>query len=145
MRALIVAALLFSGCSSNRISLAEKNLVSVKKQDSKKIEILWADVYEKDGQTWVYGVLKQQRPSPIAIKTHVDIQVLATGESAYYETVSEDVYVPRNRAGKGIGWKKFKVRLPDTIAEGSQITMTVHSGSHEQRKDMSLQDNSDIH
>ena len=48
MRALIVAALLFSGCSSNRISLAEKNLVSVKKQDSKKIEILWADVYEKD-------------------------------------------------------------------------------------------------
>ncbi len=50
----------------------------------------------------------------------------------YYETISEDIYVPRNRVGKGIDWKRFKVRLPDKLLIDSQISMTIHSGSHNQ-------------
>lgn len=67
-----------SGCAVNRISLVETNQVTVAGQDSEKIEILWTDVYQKDGDTWAYGVLKQRGYHPsLPIKTHVDVQVLS--------------------------------------------------------------------
>lgn len=122
--------LVVSGCSSNVISLSEKGLVSVEKQDSEQVKILWTDVYQRDGQTWAYGVLEQRSSGPGSIKTHVDIQVLDLDSSVRYETISEDVCVPRNSAGRGIDWRRFKVRLPEILPENSQIRMTVHSGSH---------------
>jgi len=128
--------LTFSGCNTNRVSLVEQGLVKVTKQVSEKIDILWTDVYQQDGQTWVYGVLKQRFPSPSAIRTHVDIQVLNSDGSIQYETATEDVFVPRNRIGKGLDWKRFRVRLPEKLLEGSQISMTVHSGSHSTSKAM---------
>ena len=121
--------LIFSGCNTNRVSLVEQGLVLVAKQPSEKIDILWTDVYKQDGQTWVYGVLKQRGSGTSAIKTHIDIQVSALDGSVYCEAISEDIYVPRNRVGKGIDWKRFKVRLPEELLDGSQISMTVHSGS----------------
>lgn len=130
--ATVATSLLFSGCSSNRVSLAEERIVSVSTQDSKNVNVLWTDVYEDAGRTWIYGVLKQQGSSSGAIKTHVDVQVLAPDGSVSWEMISDDVYVPRPRVGKGIDWTKFTVPLPARPAEGSQITLTVHSGCHPQ-------------
>ena len=131
MVVILIATLMLAGCSANRISLAEKGLVSVEKQDSEKVKILWTDVYEQDGQTWVYGVLKQRGYTSSSTKTHVDIQILDTDGLVHYEVISKDMYVPQNRIGKGIDWKRFRVQLPDALPKDSQIKMTVHGGSHE--------------
>lgn len=132
---LILGVLLASitGCATNRVSLVDTNQVIVAKQDSEKIKILWTDVYQKDGQTWAYGVLEQRGYGPsMPIKTHVDVQVLSEDGSVCYETFSEDVNVPRNRVGKGPDWKRFRVQLPIEISEGSKVFMSVHFGQHKE-------------
>ncbi len=129
--------LVLFGCSANSVSLTDRSLVSVEKRDSEKVKILWTDVYQKKDMIWAYGVLKQRSSRPGAIKTHVDIQVLDFDGSIQYETISEDMYVPRNNAGKGINWRRFKVLLPEKLQEDSRIIMTVHSGSHKQIDDRS--------
>jgi len=131
MVGILMATLILAGCSANRVSLADQGLVSVEKQNSKKVKILWTDVYEQDGHTWVYGVLKQYGISTSSIKTHVDIQVLNSDGSIQYETITDELFVPRNRVGKGPDWKRFRVQLPNKLPKDSQINMTVHSGSHE--------------
>ncbi|MBM3435750.1 MAG: hypothetical protein FJY07_05980 [Bacteroidetes bacterium] len=127
---LSVVAAIISGCATNQTSLADKGLVSVKKHDNEKVRILCTDIYQQDGQTWAYGVLKQRGISSSAIKTHVDIQVLNSGGSIQYETITDDLFVPRNRVGRGTDWKRFRVQLPDELPKDSQIKMTVHSGRH---------------
>lgn len=129
---LILSVLSIPGCATNRVSLVDSNQVSVAKQESEKVKILWTDVYQKDGQTWAYGVLKQRDYHPSAIKTHVDIQVLSKDGSVQYEAFSEEIYVPRNRVGKGPDWKRFRVPLPTEISDGSKISMTVHFGKHKE-------------
>ena len=126
-----------SGCASKQVSLVEKNQVTVVRQDSQKVNILWTDVYQQDGQVWAYGVLEQQGSGTGAVKTHVDIQVVALDGSVSYETASEEVYIPCKRIGKGIHWKRFKSQLPQTLVVGSQITMTVHSGDHQPKENKS--------
>jgi len=120
-----------SGCVVDRISLVDTNQVTVVKQESEKIKILWTDVYQKDGHTWVYGALKQKgyRPS-MPIKTHVDVQVLSEDGSILYEAFSEDIYVPRNQVGKGPDWKRFRVKLSENLPADSRVNIQVHTGSH---------------
>ena len=125
-------AVTLSGCSSNRASLTNQGHVSVEKQGSEKIEILWTDVYEQDGQTWAYGILKQRGISAGAIKTHVDIQVLSPDGFIQYKTTTDDLFVPRNRVGRGSDWERFRIQLPEGLPKDSQIYMTVHSGIHKQ-------------
>lgn len=121
-----------SGCATNRVSLVDTKQVTVVRQDSEKVKILWTDVYQKDGQIWAYGVLKQRGYHPsMPIKTHVDVQVLSKDGAVQYETFSEDIYVPRNRVGKGPDWKRFRVKLAADIPAGSRIHIKVHSGRHE--------------
>jgi hypothetical protein len=128
-----VLTMVIFGCVTNRVNLSDEGLVSVEKQDGEKIKILWTDIYQKDGQTWAYGVLEQRGYHPSAIKTHVDIQVLSKEGSVYYETFSEDVYVPPLRARKGPNWIRFRTPLAGKISEGVKISMAVHSGIHERR------------
>lgn len=128
---ILLVSLALCGCSASRVSLADQDLVSVEKQDSEKVEILWTDVYQQDGQTWIYGVLKQNGISTSSLETHVDIQVLNPAGSIQNETTTDDLFVPRNRIGKGPDWKKFRVQLPDALSKESLIKITVHSGSHE--------------
>ncbi|MDD5458640.1 MAG: hypothetical protein PHF37_04545 [Phycisphaerae bacterium] len=129
-----VIATIISGCATNQITLVDKGLVSVEKHDGDKVKILWTDVYQKDGQAWAYGVLEQQGISTSSIKTHVDIQVLKPDGSVQYETITDDLFVPRNRVGKGPNWKRFRVQLPSEISVGMKIFMTVHSGEHDVRE-----------
>ena len=131
MAGITACVLALAGCSVNPHSMTGDNRVSVEKQDSEKVKILWTDVYQEDGQTWAYGVLKQPHPYPSAVKTHVDIQVLSEDRTVGYETFSDDLYVPRNRCGKGPNWVRFKVQLAGDIPTGSTVNMTVHSGTHD--------------
>ena len=89
MLGILLAVITFSGCSSNSVSLADQGLVSVEKQDSRKVKILWTDIYQKGGQTWAYGVLTQRASSHSVIRTHVDIKVLNPDGSLQYETVTK--------------------------------------------------------
>jgi hypothetical protein len=124
-----VLAVIISGCAAKQVSLVEKSRLTVEKQGGEKVRILSTDVYQQNGQIWAYGILEQRGTGASAIKTHVDIRVLAPDGSVSYETASEDVYVPCKRIGKGVHWKRFKSQLPDKLLDGSQVTMTVHSGS----------------
>lgn len=127
-----VLVFIISGCSVNRVSLVDTNQVTVTRRDSEKIEILWTDVYQKDGCTWAYGILKQRGyHSSMPIKTHVDVQVLSEDGSVQYEAFSEDISVPRNRVGKGPDWKRFRVKLTENIPAGSQVNILLHNGRHE--------------
>jgi hypothetical protein len=121
---------LICGCASNQVSLVEKKQLIVEKQCSDKVDILWTDVYQQEGQAWAYGVLEQQDFGTGIVKAHVDIQVVAPDGTVSYKTASDDVYVPCKRIGKGIHWKRFKSQLPEMLTAGSQITMTVHSDNH---------------
>lgn len=123
-------AVIISGCAANRNSLVDNGVVSIKKQDNENIESLWTDVYQQDGRTWVYGVLRQRGNHSYAVKAHLDIQVINLDGSVMYETTSKDIYVPPNRVGKGIDWKRFEVRLPGQLPDDSRINIAVHSGSH---------------
>ena len=119
-----------SGCSTSRMSLVDEGYLSVEEQNSEKIKILWTDVYQEEGQTWIYGVLKQPSMTGGTIKTHVDIQILNTDGTVHYETTSKELYVPRNRVGKGPDWKRFRVKLVDNIPEGAKVLVKVHSGTY---------------
>ena len=127
---IVLVGLVVSGCSANRISLADTGKVSIQKHDSGKVKILWADVYQKDGKNWAYAVLKQQAGNSSAMKTHLDIQVLSEEGAVQYEGFSDDVYVPRNRVGKGPDWKRIRMPLPDELPIQSQIKVIVHNGQN---------------
>ena len=131
-----------SGCSTSRVSLSGRSIVSVEKQDSEKIKILWTDLYQEEGQTWVYGVLRQHSTTGGTIKTHLDIQILDPDGDVQYETTSKELYVPRNRIGKGPDWKRFRVKLGVDIQEGSKAFIKVHSENDECFKEMALLSNS---
>ena len=129
---LSVLMVFVSGCAVNRVSLVDTHQVSVARQDSEKIKILWTDIYQKDGQTWAYGVLKQSSSVGGTIKAHVDIQILSPDGSLQYETVSKELYVPRKRIGR-MDWKRFRVQLPSELLIDSRVIMSVHSGHHENK------------
>jgi len=128
-----------SGCSTSYVSLIDQGCLSVEKQHSEKIKILWTDVYQEEGQTWIYGVLKQHSTTGGTIKTHLDIQILDPDGDVQYETVSKEIYVPRNRIGKGPDWTRFRVKLGVDIQEGSKALIKVHSGNDECFKEIVLQ------
>jgi hypothetical protein len=135
--ALGVLSMVFSGCAAKQVSLVQNNQITVAKRDDGKVKILWTDVYQQDGRTWAYGVLEQQGLTMTPVKTHVDIRVEAPDGSVTYETISDDVYIPGHRVGKGVHWKRFKTQLPNTLSAGSQITMTVHNGDCPQKENKS--------
>ncbi len=128
---LVLSVLMISipGCAANRVNLVDTNQVAVTNQGSEKIRILWTDIYQKDGQTWAYGVLKQSSSVGGTLKAHVDVQIVSPDGSLQYETISKELYVPRKRIGR-MDWKRFRVQLPAEISEGSNISVTVHTGKH---------------
>ena len=126
----LAAAFTLAGCSSDRVSLARQGFVSMEKQNSEKVKILWADVCRHDGQTWICGALKQQNTEQTTVKTHVDILISSPDGSKNRQIISQDIYVPKNTVGKAPNWKKFKEKLTFELSKDSQITITVHSGSH---------------
>ncbi len=127
----LMVLLIVSGCSSVCTSLSKQEPVSVEKRDSEKIEILWADVYRENGQTWGCATLQQKSTTSGTIKSHIDLQIVAPDGSVQYTAVSKELYIPPKRTGK-LDSKKVRVKLPNDIPEGSKIIMAIHS---DKRKD----------
>lgn len=118
------------GCATNRIDLVDKGLVSVETVPSKRVNILWTDVYQDGNDMVVYGVVQRRSYTSYPLKTHVDIAVLSPEGTVLQETRTQDIYVPRRIPGKGINWKRFEVRFPSIPAEGSKVSIVTHSDSH---------------
>ncbi len=127
-----MVAFFLEGCAANRVDLVDKGMVSVETVPSKRIDILWIDVYRQGDDSIIYGVLQQRGQRMCPVKAHVDITIRAEDGSIRQELRSDDVYVPRHRVGKGPDWKRFKVRVPHGIAKGSAVSTVVHSGCHVQ-------------
>ncbi|OHB60787.1 MAG: hypothetical protein A2Y12_16080 [Planctomycetes bacterium GWF2_42_9] len=125
--ALSILAVIFSGCNANKIEG-----IAIDTHDSEKLDILWADVYQQNGEIWAYGALKQNGNYSAVIKTHVDIQVLSENGSIQYETFSNDLYVPKHRTGKGPGCVQFRVKLAADIPTGAKVNIKIHNNKHEQ-------------
>jgi hypothetical protein len=70
-----VLPVVISGCATNRIDLVEEGIVSVETVPSKKVKILWTDVYQDGEDFVVYGVVQRRSHTSYPIKTHVDISV----------------------------------------------------------------------
>jgi len=119
-------AIVISGCSS-RNSLVEQGIASVETKPSKKVEILWTDVY-KDGQDIiVYGVVRRRSHTSSPLKTHVVATILNPNGKVLREAHTPDIYVPRFLPGKGIDFKRFEIRFPDVTGNFS-VQAVVHSG-----------------
>ena len=129
--ALGMAALFIGGCATNRVDLVDKGLVSVETVPSEKVKILWTDVYLDGEETIVYGVIQRRSHTSYPLRTHVDVTVYSSEGKTLHEARTQDIYVPGRIPGKGISWKRVKIRLPEIPPQNSMISMTVHSGEHE--------------
>ncbi|HHA18796.1 MAG TPA: hypothetical protein ENK70_03730 [Methylophaga sp.] len=123
-----------SGCAANRVSLADEGIVSVETVPGKKVKILWTDVYEDDNDVVVYGVLRRIGYSSGSFSIHVDVTVFSPDEEVLYENRTSVIGVPRRVVGKGVDWKRFEVRFPGQIPEGSSIRAVCHAGRHNDEK-----------
>ncbi len=131
---LSMSATIISGCVTNRISLADEGLVWVETVPSKKVKILWTDVYEDGNDVVVYGVLRRIGHSSFPFNIHVDVTVFSPDGKVLYENRTQEIGVPRRVVGKGVDWKRFEVRFPEQIPEGSSIRAVCHADPHNDEK-----------
>jgi hypothetical protein len=115
-----------SGCNS-RNSLVEQGIVSIETKPSKKVKILWMDVYKDGEDIIVYGVVRRRSHTSYPLKTHVDATILSPDGKVLQEAHTSDIYVPRFVPGKGINFKRFEIRFPDMPGNFS-VQAVVHSG-----------------
>lgn len=118
------------GCTGSRVSLVDQEVVSIKAKSSKNVRILWTDVYQDGEDIIVYGVVRRCSHTSYPLETHVDIKVFNTDGKLLHEARTPDTYVPRCATGKGIHWKRFKLRVPE-IPRNSRVQAVAHSGPHE--------------
>ena len=128
--ALGMAVLFIEGCATNREDLVDKGVVSVETEPSEKVKILWADVYQDGEEIVVYGVIQRRIHTSYPLMTHVDVTLYSSEGETLYETRTQDMYVPGRIPGKGIDWRRFKIRLPEMPPQNSRIDMIVHRGDH---------------
>ncbi len=121
---------IISGCSTNRVSLVDQGIVTVKTVPSEKVSILWADVYRDGKDVVVYGVVQRRSYTNYPMKRHVDVTISSPDGTILQEARTPDIYVPSHRPGKTVDWKRFEVRFPD-IPQDSKVQMVVHSRRHD--------------
>jgi hypothetical protein len=128
-----MAAIFVTGCATNRIDLVEQGIVSVETVPSKRVRILWTDIYQDGDDTVVYGVVQRRSHTSYPIRTHVDITMLSSDGKVLQEARTGDIYVARRIPDKGINWTRFRLRLPGIPVEGSKVKMVVHGRPHNDR------------
>lgn len=124
--ALSIPVIVMSGCSS-RNSLVDQGIASVETKPSKKVEILWTDVYKDGEDIIVYGVVRRRSHTSYLLKTHVVATMLTPDGKVLREAHTPDIYVPRFLPGKGVNFKRFEIHFPDVPGNFS-VQATVHSG-----------------
>ena len=127
---LVILVFVISGCAANRVDLVDAGVLSLEQHTTGKVYVAWSDAYEDGDGFVVTGVLRRRDTVGLPIKAHVDITIQSPDGSIVDESCSSDVHVPGRIPGKGINWKRFKIRLPEMPPQNSMVSMTVHSGEH---------------
>ena len=120
------------GCATNRVSLVDQGIVSIKTVPSERVRILWADVYEDGKDAVVCGNVRRLSYTNYPMKVHVAVTVSSPDGTILQEARTPDIYVPGHRPGKTVDWKHFEVRFPD-IPQDSKVSVIVHSSLHEDK------------
>lgn len=124
--ALGTLVIIIPGCTS-RNSLVEQGIASVETQPSKKVEILWTDVYKEGEDIIIYGVVRRRSHTSYPLKTYVAATMLTPDGRVLREARTPDIYVPRFLPGKGVNFKRFEIRFPNVTGNFS-IQAAVHGG-----------------
>jgi len=118
------------GCASNRLDLVKTGKVFIETVPSQKVKILWVNIYQEGDELVVYGVVRRFGISSYPLKTYVDISILSADGTLLHEARTPDIWVPRRLSGKGIAFKRFRMRFPDIPPEGSLIRTVCHGSPH---------------
>lgn len=124
--ALSIPVIVMSGCSS-RNSLVEQGIASVETKPSKKVEILWTDVYKDGEDIIVYGAVRRRSHTRCPLVTHVVATILAPDGTVLRQSHTPDIYAPRFLPGKGVNFKRFEIRFPEVHGKFN-VQAAVHSG-----------------
>ena len=119
-----------SGCATDRVNLVDAGVLNLEQHTTGKVYIAWSDAYEDGDGFVVTGVLRRRDTVGLPIKAHVDITIQSPDGTIIDESRSSDVHVPRRIIGRGQSLKRFRVRFPSILAEGSKVSIVTHSGSH---------------
>ncbi len=124
--ALFIGTAFMAGCSeTSRIDRDDILDVKVKTVPSKKIKILWCEVYRQNNAFIVSGVLQQFGIANYGTKASLNITVHSPTGKVLHEKDIIGIGVPRRVVGDGIKWRKFKARFPGEPEQGSTVTITV--------------------
>ncbi|MCP4262100.1 MAG: hypothetical protein GY774_32060 [Planctomycetes bacterium] len=108
-------AVFISGCTANRVDLAETGMIKLEQDKMSKAYIAWSSAFEKDDGLVITGVLRRRDHVGIPVRTHVDVSVLSPEGIILNEVRSSDVYVSRRVTGRScMGSERFEVHLPNT-------------------------------
>jgi hypothetical protein len=123
---LFIGMAFMAGCSeTSRIDSDDILDIEVKTVPSKKIKILWYEVYKQDNAFVVSGVLQQYGIANYGTKTSLNITVYSPAGKVLHEKDITGIHVPRRVVGDGIKWRKFKAHFPGEPSDDSKITITV--------------------
>lgn len=118
-----------SGCTCQQNAASDDAVTSVETVSSENVKILWADSRQAEENVVVHGTLRRRAYGSVPMKAHVDVQVLSMNGDILQEVHTPDVYVPRNRPGKGIKFERFEIELQNVSAD-NKIILTAHQGEH---------------
>lgn len=123
---LFIGTAFTAGCvESQRTDLSKEGVVTVDTKPSRKVKILWYDVYIEGQEFVVSGAIQQIGLSNYGIKANLNITVYSPGGNVLHEKDITGISVPRKVPGDGIKWRKFRARFPGKPEQGSTVTITV--------------------
>jgi hypothetical protein len=123
---LSMAALLFTGCATNRISHTNQLSVTFEPVSSKDAYISKVYAYEDGGELVVSGKVKRSINNCCdSTRGHIDIVVL--GVEGDVLDVTSTMYSPRNIPKARSRTSHFTARLSNNLPEGATIRLAYHS------------------
>jgi hypothetical protein len=120
------------GCATHRINLTDTGHVTIENRSPGKVQILWSHAYEASGQFVVKGVLKRRDRGATPIPAHVHVLVLSQANRIAQSLESAELYVRRNKTGKGNNWKRFKVCSEQMPSPYSRLFVVAHTHNESQ-------------
>ncbi len=121
--AIFIACIAITGCTTSRVNLAERGIVSIERVPTKHIYVSAAYVYQDGDELVISGRVKHKHAHRTS-RGHVDIIILGPeGEILKEVTIS---YVPRIIRRKGSREAHFNVRLPFIPLKGSTVHVAFH-------------------
>jgi hypothetical protein len=109
------------GCTTDRICLNKTDNISIEIIPNKKVEFLWIDVYEENGEAYIYGAVQRLEHSTAPIKIRIDIKGMSPEGATLFKTHSPDIWVPLRSISRRIDHATFHVSLPQIPSKDTLI------------------------